>query len=925
MKSLFLIDDNGRGMEDVRRLLRENGYSVTELESGSDHGSEFYRFALDRACVQAFCIAKDRRIMYVNDSACRALGYTREELTRMSIPDIDSHFPAGADLTFAEYWNELREKGNARFDTYHRARDGRVYPVEIHSNFFEFGGMEYTCAFVTDISDRRRAEEQLKLHEFCIEKASIGIYLVSSEGEIVMANERACRRLGYSADELRGKTIFDIDPLITWERISELKEALDRLGAVTHESVHRRKDGTTYPVEIYANYVKFQDGPYTVSFVKDISERRNVEEALRKSEEKFRLLTESSPNGIILIQNERILYANPTAVRMSGYARENLSGMEFWQFVHEDFREVARARALARQQGAFIPDQQEYRLVTLRGEDSWVLASSVPMEYEDEPAVMVTFVDITETKRAREALRESEARLKMAMEIAKLAQWEYDAATGMFLHFDDQFLTLYGLDRNGKYGKLMSVNEYIHKFVHPDDIPLVMTEIEQSLSGMAAKTGGQIEHRTIGADGEERIVAVRYRVLRDREGRVTGLRGAHQDVTEIRRAELKKKNLEAQLYQAQKMEAVGQFAGGIAHDFSNILTAIMGFAEIMVMRMEENNPFQHYARQILASAERAADLTHGLLAFSRKQGLKIMPFDLREVVDGFRKMLRRLVPEDIELRMKSSATGITVMADRGQIEQVLMNLVTNARDAMPIGGILTIDVGILFMDDSFCNNHGFGIPGRYAGISVEDTGCGMDEKTRERIFEPFFTTKTVGKGTGLGLSIVYGIVKQHKGFVTVGSSPGNGTTVNVYLPLVEQERQALAEEAGFESAPGGTETILLAEDDELVRCLNRTILEEAGYSVVEASDGQEALHRFMELRSGVDMLVTDVIMPNMDGKMLYEEIRKVCPGMKVLFMSGYSPDFIGGRDVFSDDSNFMAKPAKPTEFLKKLREIIDVG
>lgn len=796
MKSVFVIDDNGQGMKGAQALLREHGYSVAEVETAPGHESEFYRFALDRACVQAFCVSHDQRIMYVNDSACRALGYTREELMRMSVPDIDPHYPGDRGQSFSECWDKLRETGSARFETYHRAKDGRVYPVEIHSNFFEFVGGEYTCAFATDISDRKRAEE------------------------------------------------------------------------------------------------------------------------------KFRLLTESSPNGIILIQDERIVYANPAAIRMSGYAREDLSGMKFWKFIHDDFRDVARARALTRQQGRPLSDRQEYRLVGTAGKDSWVMATSVTMEYEGRPAVLVTFVDITETRRAQEALRESETRLKMAMEIAKLVQWEYDVSTATF-RLDNVLYTLYGTSEDRETGISMPLEVFARKFVHPDDYSLVMKEIERSVAGVDGKKTGQMEHRIIDSEGEERTFFVRYRVISNRDGQITGLRGASQDVTEVKRAELKKKNLEVQLYQAQKMEAVGQFAGGIAHDFSNVLSAIMGFAEIMVMKMEDGNPFLHYVRQILASAERAADLTHGLLAFSRKQGLNIRPFDVRGIVDGVKKMLRRLIPEDIDLRIATDSTEMTVMADKGQIEQVLMNLVTNARDAMPQGGSLIIGVESFFMDETFYNEHGFGIPGMYARISVEDTGRGMDETTRERVFEPFFTTKAPGKGTGLGLSIIYGIVKQHKGFITVDSSPGQGTIINVYFPLVDPVKQVLSEMVKFEPVPGGVETILLAEDDDLVRQLNRTILEEAGYSVVEAVDGREALSSFKELQSNVDMLVTDVIMPNMDGKMLYEEVLKIRPDMKVLFMSGYSTDILDGRAVFDCDVNFMAKPAKPTEFLKKLRKIID--
>jgi CheY-like chemotaxis protein len=371
------------------------------------------------------------------------------------------------------------------------------------------------------------------------------------------------------------------------------------------------------------------------------------------------------------------------------------------------------------------------------------------------------------------------------------------------------------------------------------------------------------------------------------------------------------------------MEAIGQLAGGIAHDFNNILTAIMGFAEVVALRMEQGNPLERHVRQIQVAAERAADLTRGLLAFSRKQVLHTKAFDVHEIIDGVKKMLRRLIPEDVDFRVKTAAMEMIVMADRGQVEQVIMNLVTNARDAMPAGGVLTLESGPGSIDDGFVKRNGFGIPGRYARIMVRDTGCGMDEETRAKIFEPFFTTKTVGKGTGLGLSITYGIVKQHNGFITVDSWPGRGTTFCVYLPLADREKQDLPETRRPDHAPAGTETVLLAEDDDMVRELNRTILEEAGYIVIETSDGREALDTFKERGSDVDILVTDVIMPNMDGKRLYEEIIKIRPGIKVLFISGYSTDTLDARYALDDGYDFMPKPVMPSELLKRLRDILD--
>jgi signal transduction histidine kinase len=470
---------------------------------------------------------------------------------------------------------------------------------------------------------------------------------------------------------------------------------------------------------------------------------------------------------------------------------------------------------------------------------------------------------------------------------------------------------------------LMSPESYVRRFVHPDDAEVVTAKMKQLLTDKGSNHQ-QAEHRIIRADGETRYISARWEIIRDSQGRVLRARGANQDITDMKRTEEERKSLESQLHQVQKIEAVGQLAGGVAHDFNNILTAIMGFTEVVAMRMEPENPLQKYLKQIDSAGRKAADLTHGLLAFSRKQVLHMRILDIYEVIDGFRKMLCRLIPEDIDLRMKAAATGMTVMADKGQIEQVLMNLVTNARDAMPDGGIVAIEAAPVEIGDETIHAWGFGVPGRYAMISVSDTGCGMDRQTREKIFEPFFTTKPVGKGTGLGLSIIYGIVKQHNGFITVDSLPGRGSTFNVYLPLTNQEKQDLPEcGQRHDPTPGGAETVLLAEDDDAVRELHRMTLEEAGYAVIETTDGREALSKFKQFGSRIHILVTDVVMRNMDGKRLFEEITRTRPDMKVLFVSGYSSEILDGRGITSDGLNFLPKPVLPTELLKRVREILD--
>jgi PAS domain S-box-containing protein len=915
MKSILIIDDNDQGMDRARTLLRDHGYSVSDSDPDTDR---FTRFAMDRACIQVFLPMENGRLIYVNEASCHSLGYGHEELTDMSVYDIA---PYCTEEEYAALWRQVREQGDDRFEAVHQSKAGHTSPVEIQSNFIAFEEREY-CCFVTDISERKRVEEKLLLHEFCIEKAAVGIFRVSEDGRISMANECACRTLGYSRDELCAMTVFDIDPAITDEKIRAIMEQAKSVGSVTHETAHRRRDGTTFPVEITSTCIEFNGMTYFYSFAKDISERKQAEQALRENERIFRLLTEISPNAIILIRGERIVYANLAAVAISGLDADELTGIEFWRFIHEDFRESARDQVLRLQRGEAVSKRNEYLILIGSGEERWALASSASIEYGGAPAIITTLVDITEAKRTEEALRESQARLSLAMEMARLVPWEFDAASGMF-HFDDRFYALYGTSAAQEGGTEMDADSYVRRFVHPDDAATIMEVIKHSLAGEDAATGIQIEHRIIRADGEVRHISVRRDIIRDQEGLVAKINGANQDITELKLAEEKRKLLEEQLHQMQKLEAIGQLAGGIAHDFNNILTAIIGFAEIMEMSMEQGAPLRYHVIQILAATERAADLTQGLLAFSRKQVLHARCLDLREVIDGLRKMLRRLIPEDIDFKIRTAATEITVMADKGQLEQVLMNLVTNARDAMPGGGVLTIESGIGAIDEEFLKTNSFGVTGKYALITVTDSGCGMDAATREKVFEPFFTTKRVGKGTGLGLSIIYGIVKQHGGFITIDSSPGQGAAFRIYLPLAEREREEALEHRRTALPKCGNETILMVEDDEVVRDLNRVILEGAGYTVVEAIDGREALERFREQSHRMDIIISDIVMPNLDGKALHDEIMKIRPDIKVLFISGYAEEALDARGLFVSEHNFMPKPVKPSELLKRVRELLD--
>lgn len=445
--------------------------------------------------------------------------------------------------------------------------------------------------------------------------------------------------------------------------------------------------------------------------------------------------------------------------------------------------------------------------------------------------------------------------------------------------------------------------------------PALRSACMKKFEHLAAAGFCEEETTLLSKDGRKIPVFLRSRATYDREGNFIMADMVSRDVSE-------KKSLHAQLLQAQKLEAIGTLTGGIAHDFNNILTAIIGYGNLLSLKMKEDDALRSYVEQVLSAAGRAANLTQSLLAFSRKQIIDPRPVDLNEVIRSVEKLLSRLIGEDIDFIMRLSSGNLTVLADRGQIEQALINLVTNARDAMPEGGTLVMSTEPAMLTDGFAKAHGFGKPGMYALITVTDTGTGIDRNSIERIFEPFYTTKETGKGTGLGLSIVHGIVKQHDGYITVYSEPGEGTTFKVYLPFTGSEDE---EAKSSEAIPlrGGAETILVTEDDALVRTFTKNILEEFGYSVIEASDGEESVSIFSGNREKIDLVILDVIMPKKNGKEVHEELKKIDPDVKVLFMSGYSEDIIHRKGILEKGTHFVSKPVSPHELLNKVRELLD--
>ena len=548
----------------------------------------------------------------------------------------------------------------------------------------------------------------------------------------------------------------------------------------------------------------------------------------------------------------------------------------------------------------------EFRWVGKDGRIVWVRAHTIIVRGKDGEPVGVRGVvtDITEHKRSEQELIKSEERYRDLVENAHDIIYSQDLE-GNYTSMNQAGAQITGYTVE----EALALN--IDQTVAPEFMPKVREMLARKLAGERVTA---YEMEIVAKDGHRITVEANTKLV-FQDGVPVGVQGIARDVTD-------RKLLEEQLRQSQKMEAIGQLAGGVAHDFNNLLTAINGYSGLALQRIDDNHPLRGYLEEIKKAGDRAANLTRQLLAFGRKQILQPLPINLNDVVTDMNKMLRRLIGEDIVLTAKLDSALKRIKADPGQIEQVLVNLVVNARDAMPQGGNLTIETATVELDQDYADRHVGVVPGQFVMLAVSDTGTGMDEATQAKIFDPFFTTKEKGKGTGLGLSTVYGIVKQSGGSIWVYSERGHGTTFKVYLPQMAIEPPR-AEAIVALPEPRGVETILLVEDEDVVRGLAKQILEQSGYKVLAAARGEEAIRLCLQSADPIHLVLTDVVMPETSGKEVADRLRELLPGLRVLFMSGYTDEAIVHHGVLDSNVEFIQKPFTPAALVRKVREVLD--
>ena len=871
----------------------------------------------------AILVAQDGMMKFVNPRVQEITGYSEGELTSRPFPEFIH--PEDRQMVVERHQKRLQGKPvPAVYPFRIVTKTGEDCWVEIRAVTIPWQGKPATLNFLTDITERRKTEEALRKNEAkyreLVENANSIILRRDPEGRITFFNEFAQRFFGFREEEILGRNVVGT---IVPEKESSGRDLAQMIRDIsrhperyaTNENENVLRNGKRVWVAWTNKPILDPDGKLVeiLCIGNDITERKRAEERLAESEVKYRTLVEGMSEAVMQVdKDDRVQFVNPQFCQMIGYREDELLGRVGYEIYFDpEEQELIRRKNRLRLEKA--SDAYETRMRKKNGEEVLVRISGSPVTDAQGNVVgsIGVITDITERKRAEQAVKESETKYRGLVDHSLLGIY---ITQNHIMRFCNQRLAeIFGYERPEEL-----FGTHIRELVAPESWEVVDTQVQRRESGELDM--GRYEFKGKRRDG----ALIDLEVLGGRilyEGK-PAIQGSMIEVTE-------RKLLEAEFIQAQKMEALGRLAGGVAHDFNNLLTSIMGYSDLLAKKLTEDDPsgpLRRYADNILSSANRAANLTQQLLSLSRRHTFHMQVLDLNGVVAEVERILRGLIGEDIELTIHPEGALGRVKADSVQIEQVLMNLVINARDAMPSGGRLSIRTANVVLDKSYARRRREVVPGPYVMIAVSDTGQGMDAEVRSHLFEPFFTTKEKGKGTGLGLSTAYGIVKQMGGHIDVESAPGKGSAFKIYLPRTEDPTAPLASpqpQPVEAELPQGVETVLLAEDEETVRSLAREVLRGAGYTVLEAGNGEEALRVAGSYSGPIHLLLTDVIMPRLGGPELARRLQPLRPDLRVLFMSGYTDGDISSYGSLGSETALLQKPFQPIVLARRVREVLE--
>ncbi|MBI3851826.1 MAG: PAS domain S-box protein [Verrucomicrobia bacterium] len=898
----------------------------------------------------------DGCFLEVNDAFLRLFGFQREEVLGHTALELglwpNSH--RRQELTA-----RLQAEGSLKnVEAKARKKSGKLGDMLMSMELVEMAGDQCILALFEDITERKRAEEALATetvrYKTLMELSGDSIHVLDANGDLVEANAAFYRGLGYTAEDMKGLNVADWEARFTREELQDRLRELVK-GSAAFESQHRRKDGTLFDVEVGVTGVRLEGKPLLFCISRDITGRKQAERAVRASQQRMELLLQSTGEGIYGMDGEgRCTLINRAGAAMFGWKPDAMLGQKIHALMHHH---KADGSPYPAEDCAIIRAFQKGESVRVSTEVFWRQdGSSFPVEYASFPifddgkitGTVVSFADITERKRAEQRLATHHAVTRILAESPTLAE-----AANKILHTICQNLQwdlggLWAVDRPAKVLRCVEL-------WHPPS-----TEFEEfvALTRKTVLAPGECLPGRVWAGGRSawisditketnfprRFVAERLNLrgaigfpIRRRD-EVIGVIDLFSGQTREPDAEIlamfatigsqigqfiERKEVEDKFRQSQKMEAIGQLAGGVAHDFNNILTIIQGYTQMLLEEKEFAGETKEQLQEVLTAAQRAANLTRQLLTFSRKQVMQSRTLSLNEVIENLSKMLRRIIGEDVRFQTELAPQLPTLQADAGMLEQVLMNLSVNARDAMRKGGQLTLATELFLADSAYVRQRPEAREGEFVCLSVRDTGCGMPPEILEHIFEPFFTTKAVGEGTGLGLATVFGIVQQHRGWIEVSSQSGRGSTFKVFLPTAKAEI-ALEEPVIAPKELEGTETILLVEDEVALRGLTKKVLERRGYQVLEAASGIAALAVWDQHRAQIDLLLTDLVMPGgLNGRELAQKLTAQKPALRVLYTSGYSEKPGDTEFLLKAGRHFLHKPYHPDKLLQAIRSCLD--
>lgn len=963
----FLINSSIINFNGKRAVLSINR-DITErkkLEIAREESETRFHRAFNHAPIGMALVAPNGRWLQVNKSLCEMVGYTEEELLATNFQAITHLDDLNTDLDY------LRQLVEDRIQSYQREKryihkHGHIVWITLSVSLVRDNENNplYLISQIQDITDRKHTEEALHRAMSALDATHEGVFMFDPETlRFFYVNEGAIQQTGYSRYELLQMTPLDIKPEFNEETFRAMISPLivEGAGSRFFTTVQRRKDNLDVPVETILQYVTFDHERVFIAMARDITERKHAEQELKESEARYRGIIEDQTELICRYRPDGTLtFVNEAYCRYFNKTREELVDFNLLAFLPDIEHERVKQHiaALTPKNSVFM---MEHRVVNPYGEISWHEWTDRALFNENNELVELQAVgqDITSRKRAEHYLRAQygvtlalaesstldEAIPKILLAVGETLGWEL----GEYWVVDRRRNTLTNsniwstsieatdwIERNtqrslssgeGLPGRIWQTKELLwvnDLLTNPD---FNRKEIAASLNlntafGFPIKLRNEVlgvllffnrEHRQFDQGKSNLAETISNQIAQFIE------RHAVEDAL---------KESEAKLVQAQKMESIGTLAGGIAHDFNNLLTAINGYSDLALRRTENENPIRRNLEEVRKAGDRAATLTRQLLAFSRRQQLERSSLSINDLIADILKMLGRIIGEDIDIKIHPAVNLQNIYADRGQIEQVIMNLVVNSRDAMPKGGKLIIETNNITLDKDYCLRHAYTKPGKFVQLMVSDTGTGMNEEIIGRIFEPFYTTKEVGKGTGLGLSMVYGIIKQHDGYIEVYSEPSYGTTFKIYLPCEEEahieistnEKQALR---------SGTETILIAEDEESLRELGKEMLASLGYRIITAKDGTEAVELYEQHQAEIALVLMDVVMPHMGGVKAYEKIRDMNQSVPIVFMTGYSGEMLYNhfdeKKVFESDPRiaFLQKPYGIDSIGSKIRESLD--